>query len=79
MMKAKDYIYKHYGVHKTSDLPNSFDFDNVLDMMKHYSRKKCKEQRELCGDHLVVTEPAGIYIRDELKTRMRNAPEPEIE
>ena len=78
-MKAKDYIYKHYGVHKTSDLPNSFDFDNVLDMMKHYSRKKCKEQRELCAVNAGMkkyTDLSGtIYIEDNVLT----APEPDIE
>ena len=79
-MKAKDYIYKHYGVHKTSDLPESFDFDNVVDMMKHYARIKCKEQREICEEYFFdEVDMQNERWANITAMSIRNAPEPEIQ
>jgi len=50
----------------------------VIAQIKQYALLACEEQRSICGDYLVLNEPGGICFRDELKTIMRNAPEPKL-
>lgn len=74
-MTAQEYIYKHYGTHKTSQLPDNYDLENVIKLMNRFAKKKCKEQRSICRQ-----EYENNYFEDKnaIGEFISHAPKPEF-